>query len=414
MLAAACALVFILAGAALGQYRSRREPPKGPRAIAILEFDAKGKARLVPVSILMEGRWYDAGLYRATPVPMALDQGIVYEATKDGAPVGLFTISQPAQSGGRWIALGSWHEGVEPPKKEEKAADLSKPKAPVEDDRPVLKRPSAQPKPETPPPTETKKENPPAQPPQAQAPKPAAAAAPPTDSNERDPNRPILRRGKPEQTPEAPSLPELGTKAKPGTANEPKRVLVAISDAKHNEYQSFAFSWKPEEQKKLTQQMTDLAAAELRGYAKQHPGAFPAQLQDVQVRAFDLDLSNEPELVLMAQAAQGTPPPPARTRGRTAPAAPAQAIPLSTDFYVTIVARQDFNGELHRLYSAVTDSRHLDVYPRMDLIDVVDADGNGRGELLFRQITDQGRAFVIYRVGADQLSEIYDSSAPMD
>ncbi len=401
----------MLAGVAVGQYRSRRQPPKGPRAIGILEFDAKGKARLVPVSILVEGRWYDASLYKATPVPMALDSGIVYEATQDGAPAGLFTISRPAQSGGKWVALGSWHEGVEPPKKDEKAADLSKPKPPVEDDRPVLKRPTA--KPENPP-AETKPQTPPAPPAQA-ATKPETPAPVQTSSNEQDPNRPVLRRGKPTQT-EEPSLPELGSKVKPGVpANEPKRVLVAISDAKHNDYSSFAFSWKADEQKKLTQQMTELAAADLSAYAKQHPGAFPGNLQDVQVRAFDLDVSNEPELVLMARAEQGTPPPPARTHERNAPvSAPSPAMPLGTEFFVTLVARQEFNGELHRIYSEVTDTRHLDVYPRMQLIDVVDADGNGRGELLFRQITDQGSAFVIYRVGAERLAAIYDSGAPMD
>ena len=48
---------------------------KGPRAIAVVEWqaDARGRAipKLLPVTILDGGRFYDASLYRATPVPMA-------------------------------------------------------------------------------------------------------------------------------------------------------------------------------------------------------------------------------------------------------------------------------------------------------------------------------------------------------
>ena len=53
------------------------------------------------------------------------------------------------------------------------------------------------------------------------------------------------------------------------------------------------------------------------------------------------------------------------------------------------------------MFFAQTDSRHLDVSPRMELIDVVDADGDGRGELLFRQTSDAGSAYAIYRVAGD-------------
>ena len=51
----------------------------------------------------------------------------------------------------------------------------------------------------------------------------------------------------------------------------------------------------------------------------------------------------------------------------------------------------------------ITDTQHFDSLPRFELIDAVDADGDGRGELLFRQISDAGKAFVIYRVIGDQL-----------
>ena len=45
----------------------------------------------------------------------------------------------------------------------------------------------------------------------------------------------------------------------------------------------------------------------------------------------------------------------------------------------------------------------------MELIDAVDADGDGRGELLFRETSDAGTGWVIYRATADKLWKMFDS-----
>lgn len=74
-----------------------------------------------------------------------------------------------------------------------------------------------------------------------------------------------------------------------------------------------------------------------------------------------------------------------------------------------LVARTDIYGNLRKLYSGVTDKFHLDVTPRMELIDVVDADGDGRGELLFHETSDAGSGYVIYRATADKLWKMFDS-----
>ncbi len=67
-------------------------------------------------------------------------------------------------------------------------------------------------------------------------------------------------------------------------------------------------------------------------------------------------------------------------------------------------------GELHKVFASVTDTLHFDVLSRLELIDAVDADGDGRGELLFRQVSDGGNAFVLYRVIGDKLWPLFQGA----
>jgi hypothetical protein len=105
-------------------------------------------------------------------------------------------------------------------------------------------------------------------------------------------------------------------------------------------------------------------------------------------------LTNQPVLILSAEA---------RIPGSTG--APAAAEPYS----VMLVARTDIYGNVRKLYSGVTDKFHLDVTPRMELVDVVDADGDGRGELLLHETSDAGSGYLIYRATADKLWKMFDS-----
>ena len=96
-------------------------------------------------------------------------------------------------------------------------------------------------------------------------------------------------------------------------------------------------------------------------------------------------------------------------RGRFPGSAPASDL----QYIVTLVAHADIYGELRKLFSNVTDTQHLDAIPRMELIDAVDADGDGRAELLFREISDAGTAFNIYRVTGDQLWPLFEGKPGM-
>ncbi len=116
--------------------------------------------------------------------------------------------------------------------------------------------------------------------------------------------------------------------------------------------------------------------------------------EDIQLHAFDLSNSNEPIVVMTAKARM--------------PVRPNTTSDLQ--YVITLVARDDMYGELHKVFASVTDNHHFDVLSRLELIDAVDADGDGRGELLFRQVSDGGSAFVLYRVIGDRLWPLFQGT----
>ncbi|MGB0116723.1 MAG: hypothetical protein WCC78_03800 [Terriglobales bacterium] len=453
------ASALLLAQVSIPQY-GRKPADKGPRALGLVQLSPTGKkARFVPIAIMMDGKFYDAGAYKADPVPMALDFGIVYEGFRSGVSQGVFTITQPGQLNHTWIAEGTWlPAGAIDPKKPKKYS----PPVVVEDDSgpPVLHRragssdsesssdkkdeqkpatPAASPPPTTTPgasaPTPANSSDaakPPAAPEAAKAsasPEPAKTSAPVSRSDEpiEDPNRPRLRRGKPESTVhrdvytafDEDAAPAAGTTAsgKDSATSAPKIVTItipAISDAGGPDPRPYTFDMKPEEEASYRSKMLDLAAKQLappasaatkEGTGRKTSASKSARkatnkapepaFDDVSLHIFDLSSSNEPVLVLSA---------------KTHPvAAPADATaPVEEPKEITLIARTNLEGELRKLFFSQTDSRHLDVTPRMELIDAVDADGDGRGELLFRRTFDNGSAYAIYRVTADGLWPLFE------
>src|SRR2546428_4038095 len=91
-----------------GQASRRGTVDKGPRALGLIELAANGKAHLIPITIMYDGRFYDASAYKAAPVPMALESGTVYEAVRTGVSQGLFTVSGALQGNNTWTGVETW------------------------------------------------------------------------------------------------------------------------------------------------------------------------------------------------------------------------------------------------------------------------------------------------------------------
>jgi hypothetical protein len=484
---------------------------------------ANGKVSVVPVAILVNGKFYDATAYKADPVPMALDSGTVYEGERTGSSLGLFTVGGALHSNAvniqdPWIGTGQWRptgtepanrgpkaestplgidKSDEPPRltKDPNAVNGTKPAAPASppppasapsspsssssgDEPPRLSKPATTDKPgdasqqpqasgaasgtsaPTSPSQSTTNSSPSAQPdskpvdskptdakptdskstPDSKTPDSkndtkadtkSDMKAPTSDSGASEANRPRLRRGKPAESfadEEVPGYSKFGVKPKNSSekltdtsaAKGPVDLVPAISDASGPEPRSYSFEWLKGEEEDRRKQMMELAKQQLRAYldaqAKAQTAAKPATAKSkaaakkapepvfgtVRMVAYDLWASNQPVIVFTADA--------------HLPAAPAgvgqSAYDAETQYSIVLVAYPDTYDNLRKIYGTVTDKFHLDLTPRLQLVDAVDADGDGRGELLFRETSDAGTGWVVYRASADKLWKLFDSLNP--
>lgn len=495
-----------------GERKPVHKQDLGPRAVAVLQLGAKGRSSLVPIAILINGKFWDASVYKADPVPMALDSGTVYEVERSGSSEGLFTVNGAlhrtvVNAPNPWLGTGSWVPNGTVVVKTTHKAEITPVGLETNDEPPHLTRsngeaqnntqsapatkpasapeatskqpPSAQPSSSTPSaqPSSSPSSNPPqtgsagsTQTSSAQTgsnqpsgPKTSTvpsspggnkpgdtkstessatetktnqASVPASDSGASEENRPRLRRGQPTET--LPSDDDIEGYSKPGTAgssptsptspsssseNKAKadlpnvQLIPAISDAGGPEPHSYTFEWAKDEETQRQQQMTAVAKEQLRAYLKAQAKATitpePARgarrrtkpeepvLENVRMTAYDLWTSNQPVIVFSAEAHM----PPSSSGAPSDDQAGLQ-------FSILLVDYPDIYNNLHTLYAGITDKYHLDVTPRLDLVDAVDADGDGFGELLFRETSDAGTGWVIYRATADKLWKMFDSLNP--
>jgi hypothetical protein len=464
---------------------------KGPRAIGLLQMNQSGKGSLIPIAIQVDGKFYDASVYKADPVPMALEPGTVYEVEQTGTSQGLFTVNGALHGTARetlskWTGTGSYYaNGTEaakttrkaenvpvgmavgdgdsdaPPKltrgnsksgssgastspeskspstsgSTDKPADSGKDDSGKDKDKQEATKASETPAAATPSSASGEKSSDPKTPetkPSEQKTSDQKASdqkssdAKPADQKAENYYRPTLRRGKPTQSAPPDEVdPKTGKPESQSPITGPIKFIPAISDDGGPEPKSYKFYWKTGEEDERRTQMLALAADELRAYttalaknsipAKPVPAKsaaaktlatksaaqrktakpVPPDFQNVQFNAFDVWANNQPVMILTAEAR---------------PAIASGATTAPETYSITLVARADIYGTLRKVYAGVTDKFHLDVTPKMELIDAVDADGDGRGELLFRQTTDNGSGYVIYRPTADKLWKMFESA----
>jgi hypothetical protein len=459
---------------------SAKKAKRGPRAIAVVEFLPGGGMRLVPIALWIDGHYYDASLYGANPAPMAVEPQTVYEAQSFGEPTGTFTITQPRQLNGAWIADGTWqpHLAMDEDLAKKAAKDAAGKPTPVpnktvftgdtDDSRPVLKRApgsggdssgSSQPAQSTAPsdpdrPTMKRPASDSSSKPTMGSPDDASSASPssakaPPQTNESDPDRPVMKR--PASSSSGSDATSSGAGAMPMTQaaatandNDPSRPVLsrnkipqkqtvsdlpspkndvpftanakgakaypAISDAGSYQGRPLLYSMSAGERQTHEQQVLKLAMDEIRAFAAKRNGpmiATTASITEYDVRAFDLDYSSSPTIVLTAKLPVAAP----VQSAAKAPPAPKPSPAEDRVYFVTLVVRLDINDQPVKIFSLVTDSKHLDAYPRMELIDAVDADANGRGDLLFRQYSDVGVTYGLYRVSPYQLDKIFEGGS---
>lgn len=392
ILRASVALIVIL-GVALGFGQQRRKAHK-LRATGLLQLttapSGKVTAQLTPVTILDQGRFEDASIYKAAPEPMALQSGIVYEAQKSGIPVGYITLSG-ASKAGIWMASGKWQVVTEEAKKSDQPAPAA---ANPGDDRPRLHRGDSG--------SQANSSAPSSAPGTQSTPEPASE---PEASD--DPNRPVLRRRTPKSSSsesESPSPTSTPTPAPQASPSAPKaapptpgvQTFVAVSDAQPSDTRSFEFVWKPGEQEKAEAKLRRLALAQL---PNENSQLTESSMTNVVIRSFDLDLSNDAVMVLTAEV-------PASYVAKGQKNTPGKFVSR----YITLIARVDFEGNPQRLAVSVTDSSRLDVAPRLELIDAVDVDGDGLAELLFREYSFDQKGFIVYGVARGTVTKVFEGA----
>jgi hypothetical protein len=191
--------------------------------------------------------------------------------------------------------------------------------------------------------------------------------------------------------------------------------MVAVSDAVNRDPHPFILEWEDDAQHQaVLQKMQEMARTQLAAYgataaqtapapaptAKKTPPAAaasrtrrpattaaapPVSLLDEELKAYTLSYGGAPTYVYSANT------------GGTGAALR----------FVTIVAQTDGVGDIKPAIQSVTDAAHLNRSPKMQFVDVVDAEASNRASLLFELRSQNARQFALYRVIASHPEQIF-------
>jgi len=419
-------------------------------------------SRIVPVTVFVDGEYQDGGLYMAQPAPLTVERDTLYELVQAGVPKGTFDVFGGENVGGAWFGYGKWQPLAPPkpvkkltpskiPPKVVQDNDPDRPhfkggdpgsgqsgsgsgqaggsqssSAPADDpDKPTLHRHTssddsgtdtaggtsgAGTAPEDPDRPHLRKRSDAT----ASAASSSDDGSPVSSVNEPDPDRPRLGHGKPAEV-------QTQLQATKLTGLPPDlHQMAAVSDSAVREEHSFSYPWPdPSDAPKMQAAVEALAVTAVLADEAPHafgatpiaasgsaakapastnstarpgaststrahkapPKALPVVLSEKDFHAYELAYNGGATLVLTAKALVGP-----NNAG------------VTLEKYVTIIAQPDFNGDPQVRFKSVTDPKHLDITPRMRLVDAVDTDGDGRAELIFELRRASDRQFAIYKV----------------
>jgi len=462
---------LVVPGAAAQTHKVESKPQNVVRAVGVYEWTgdlAKPTAsRLIPVSLFINGKLQDAGVYMARPVPLSLLTGNVYQLEKSGVLRGTLELAyarhlvprenQATVFDDGWFGYGKYAALSAP-----KPSTLKASEKPIrldgideDDDKPRFSARSAipgtggaaNPRPGS---ASTSPSSGPAD----DADRPTmkkrgsndadtTTASIPGDDADRptlkkrsgkdkdrpmsdeqrvekvssgldDPNRPTIHRGKPVGAMSEDDLPKL-------VGLPPEKELhqmVAVSDAVDRPTHDFAREWQGDDERtEVLSKLQTEARSQIAAYVTAHPGTAPAgsavKLEPPDRRRVNSKLR----------------------RGTAQEAAPSAPIVLQdedlrgfelsyngtpTFVYtahtegigaarkdVTLIAQMNPKGDPQYAIRSVTDEAHLDQAPRMRLVDAVDADASNRASLLFELKAQNARQFTLYRVIGAQAEQIF-------
>jgi hypothetical protein len=226
-----------------------------------------------------------------------------------------------------------------------------------------------------------------------------------TGSLNDDPTRPNLHHGKPASAMTEADLPKLT--GLPANLHQ----MVAVSDAVNRDPHPFTLDWDDEAQHKaILEKMQGMARTQLAAYGTTPATAAPAPAPTVKKTTPTTTRSRRPattpapqplldeELKAYALSYGG-----AATYVYSANTGGTGAALR----YVTIVAQDDGLGNLKPAIQSVTDAAHFNRSPKMQFVDVVDADASNRASLLFELRSQNARQFALYRVIASNPEQIF-------
>jgi len=451
-----CALIStsaLLCSPLRAQTHKVEAPENVTRAISVYEWTGDltkpTASRLIPVSLFINGKFEDAGIYLAHPVPFVLQTGNVYSIERAGENIGTLNLDYARNITTRhsvdddpltaWYGYGRFLT----PAEEAKVTSLhtSKPLAvvasidePADDSKPqfIRRQPSTSttttttkpgtpttastPAPDDDPDRPTLRHRDPDDPntkPNKKE-RPAGYVTPPNTSLNDDPNRPALRRGVPTGT-----LTTAQLTGMPPNLHQ----SVAVSDAANHDPHIFTREWATTSERAQT--LNELEAL-----------AQPRLAKYIATNKLTPTTATKPTTgPTFATSHQSPATPPARSRTRQPAAPPPPPLALANEelsgytltygglptfiytvespvadggpVYLTLVAQRLPSGELQVALASVTDATHLNRTPWLRPIDVVDPDWSHRASLLFELRAQTSRQFALYRLTTPEAEQTF-------